>query len=162
MVGKPARIAQHAACQPFDAGSACGTLRFPNGRCRRPRRPAPGRQLTADRSIEPDPAGPSSVDPRVDAGLSHRRRGIELHRVGLDRGEHGVREILHHDDHAVGPGQREQRSGLRLAGLQGHAVPTERPAGGDMQAKLAAAFAPGMARDHVGHGLGHGFSSAAA
>ena len=47
-----------------------------------------------------------------------------------DLGEHGVRQVLHHQAHAVGPrpAQAEEGLGLGLARLQGDAVPPQAPA----------------------------------
>ena len=74
--------------------------------------------------------------------LWSRRVGIELHGVRFDAhdgarvggqqhvgnlGQHGVGQVLHHEGQAVGarPAEAQQRAGLGLAGLEGHARPAQ-------------------------------------
>ena len=91
----------------------------------------------------------SNEEARVDRGFGARGPGIKLHAVRLDSHDgprvgrkkdmgdlsyHGVREVLHHERHAVSfcPSEAQESASLSLAGLQRDASPAQRPSEHDL------------------------------
>ena len=117
-----------------------------------------GEALSAGRGGEPGQVGGHAFGLDMAAGPHREVDPAEARRGGGLGERFGVEplQVLREDPQPAGAGRRRGGPGRRRGG------PGRDAGDGDIQAKPAAAFPPGMARDHVGHGLGHGFSSAAA